>query len=93
MGTVDELSKQGICVWLMGDTVRVFPRSALTDELRRWIADNRGALVSELAEIEGHLPRPYFNGNGDLVIPFDSPRRYHWWAGGQSVSETIREIS
>lgn len=35
---------------------------------------------------------PYFTPGGTLVIPFDSPERYHWWRGGQSVKETIAEI-
>lgn len=37
--------------------------------------------------------RPYLDSEGDLVIPFDSDSRYHWWAGGQSIEETIKEIS
>ena len=24
-------------------------------------------------------PLPYLTANGTLVIPFDSPERYHWW--------------
>jgi hypothetical protein len=35
---------------------------------------------------------PYFTAAGDLVIPFDSPERYHWWKCGQSVSETKAEL-
>jgi hypothetical protein len=35
---------------------------------------------------------PYFTAAGDLLIPFDSPERYHWWKGGQSVSETKAEL-
>jgi hypothetical protein len=35
---------------------------------------------------------PHFTPNGDLVIPYDGPARYHWWKGGQSVAETRREI-
>lgn len=93
MGIVDELSKRGIKVWLMGERVRVFPKERLTDDLRREIAKHRDALVAELSELEAALPKPYFRRNGSLVIPFDSPKRYHWWAGGQSVSETIKEIS
>src|ERR1051325_4029931 len=27
---------------------------------------------------------PHLTPSGDLVIPFDSPERYHWWSGGQS---------
>jgi hypothetical protein len=35
---------------------------------------------------------PYFTAAGDLVIPFDSPERYHWWKGGQSIKETRAEL-
>ena len=35
---------------------------------------------------------PYLLADGTLVIPFDSPERYHWWKSGQSVSQTRREI-
>jgi len=38
----------------------------------------------------GH--RPFLNAGGDLVIPFASPARYHWWNGGQSVAATLSEI-
>lgn len=39
------------------------------------------------------LPKPYFDLDVDLVIPFGSDRRYHWWIGGQSVKETIEEVT
>ena len=35
---------------------------------------------------------PYLTADGTLVIPFDSPERYHWWRGGQSVAETMQEV-
>jgi hypothetical protein len=35
---------------------------------------------------------PYITPNGTLVIPFDSPERFHWWKGGQSVKTTIAEL-
>lgn len=93
MGIVDELGKRGIRVWLMGDKVRAFPKPLLTDEVREIISDNRAVLVDELTKIEAELPRPYFHRGADLVIPFNSPKRYHWWAGGQSVKETMEEIT
>ncbi len=37
--------------------------------------------------------KPYIDSDGGLVIPFDCDRRYHWWAGGQSVEETLKEIA
>lgn len=35
---------------------------------------------------------PFFTPGGTLVIPFDSPERYHWWKSGQSVTQTKQEI-
>jgi hypothetical protein len=35
---------------------------------------------------------PHFTPGGTLVIPFDSPERFHWWKGGQSIAETRSEI-
>lgn len=43
---------------------------------------------------DGHalLTRPSINKRRELIIPFDSDRRYHYWAGGQSVAATLREL-
>ena len=35
---------------------------------------------------------PHLTADGTLSIPFDSPERYHWWRGGQSVAATINEL-
>ena len=35
---------------------------------------------------------PFLTAGGDLSIPFDSPERYHWWRGGQSVAATLAEV-
>ena len=35
---------------------------------------------------------PYLTPGGTLVIPFDSPERFHWWKGAQSVAETRVEV-
>ena len=35
---------------------------------------------------------PFLTAGGDLSIPFDSPERYHWWRGGQSVAVTMQEV-
>lgn len=36
---------------------------------------------------------PFFTAGGILVIPFDSPERYHWWKAGErlSLAETAAE--
>jgi hypothetical protein len=39
-------------------------------------------------------PLPYLTPDGTLVIPMDSPDRYHWWrAGGQSIGQTLDELN
>ena len=38
---------------------------------------------------------PFLTAGGDLVIPFDSPERYHWWKPDgerQSVAATLAEV-
>ena len=46
----------------------------------------------EAAEPGRPLRRPYLTPGGDLMIPFDSDPKYHWWKGGQSVKATIAEL-
>ena len=38
------------------------------------------------------LNPPYMSGWGDLVIPFNSDPKYHWWNSGQSIKQTIKEL-
>jgi hypothetical protein len=35
---------------------------------------------------------PYIDSEGGLHIPFDSPEKYHYWNGGQSLRETLLEL-
>ena len=37
-------------------------------------------------------PLPFLDAGGCLIIPFISPRRYHWWAGGQDLVATLDEL-
>lgn len=37
-------------------------------------------------------PIPFLDAGGCLHIPFASPRRYHWWAGGQDLVATLDEL-
>lgn len=36
---------------------------------------------------------PFINERGDLVIPFDSPERYHYWKGKMTVWEILDELN
>lgn len=48
--------------------------------------------VRSVWEVQPAEKLPYFTPGGTLVIPFDSPERYHWWKGGQSVAQTRQEV-
>jgi hypothetical protein len=36
--------------------------------------------------------KPSLKSDETLVIPFDSDPKYHWWAGGQSIADTLAEL-
>lgn len=55
--------------------------------------DLRDALKQRKAEVLALLSRPYINDRGELIIPFSSDPRFHWWAGGQSIAETLQELN
>lgn len=38
------------------------------------------------------IEQPCLASNGELRIPRDAPQRYKWWAGGQSLWQTLAEI-
>lgn len=53
--------------------------------------NERMAIMGE--ECEPEQVQPYVTESGILVIPWNSPARYHYWKkGGQSVCDTLREL-
>lgn len=53
--------------------------------------------LSERMAIQGEncepgQTEPYVTDFGVLVIPWNSPKKYHYWAGGQSVCDTLKEL-
>ncbi len=74
--------------------------SEATDEIlfeydeRRAIAEVDGELSREEAEelARKRVLQPFFQPSGNLVIPFDSDPRYHWWKEGGMDLKTAREL-
>jgi hypothetical protein len=62
-----------------------------TDNSQEKLEDLESAVRSVRTVPTGEL-LPFLTPGGDLSIPFDSPERYHWWRGGQSVAETLNEV-
>ena len=46
-------------------------------------------------EMVRRLPEdfPLLNARDELIIPFNSEAKYHWWAGGQSIAKTLAELN
>ena len=36
---------------------------------------------------------PALDSRGALVLPLNCPLKYRWWAGGQSVEQTLKELA
>ena len=37
-------------------------------------------------------PLPHIDHSGTLIIPSNSPHKYHWWDRGRSIKDTLREL-
>ncbi|SRR6266496_52571 len=46
-------------------------------------------------EVDEEDPKalPYLDATGELRIPFNCPKKYRWWQGGQTISETLAELT
>lgn len=49
--------------------------------------------ISRLATLAGEESKmPFLKDDCELVIPLTAPDKYRWWAGGQSIFETLLEL-
>lgn len=46
----------------------------------------------EMVRIFKKQSAPFLTASGELRIGFDSPKKYHWWDGGQSIEKTLIEL-
>lgn len=94
MKILDDLKALGYSVILEGDNIRLryigigdHPVEAgpLIEELRQ----RKGEAIAYLKETS---PLPFFEADGSLVISFGCDGRFHFWDGGQSIADTVREV-
>jgi hypothetical protein len=53
----------------------------------------RGGVVKVTEEISYNpASLPFIDDRGRLVVPFDCPPKYRYWAGGQTIKETLQEL-
>ena len=87
---LDDLRRRGFTLWLDNDNIRFRgTREPLTTELLAEMKSNKPDLIRILADESP--PKPYLNQLGDLVIPFESDPRYHWWKPGGLRTWEIQE--
>ena len=63
------------------------------DELlafRAWHKTTKENREGDSPSHSNHTTLPYINQYGDLVIPFGSDPKYHYWNGGQSIEATLK---
>ena len=88
-GVLADLERQGFILTPRSEgKLAVSPSDRLTDVLRKTIRTNKRALVVALKQRRA----PYLNDREELIIPCDAEPKYRWWAGGQSIRETLREL-
>ena len=67
-----------------------------TDSICRLVESDTPVRSVRETERPERTRMPYLTASGDLVIPFDSPERYHWWKPPHEkrlrVSEILAEI-
>ncbi len=94
MERIANIRKAGFTIALDGEKIRLEyagegeppeAAKALLDALREYKPD-------VIAYLKEAMPKPFLEADGGPVIPFGSEGRYHWWAGGQSITETTREL-
>ena len=74
------------------DDVLVKTSSGVTELRKGQIVRMPEKSAWQLIEKGKVKPLPYFDRNGTLIIPFDSPPKYHWWNRGASVLSILEEL-
>jgi hypothetical protein len=90
---IQEIQKVGGSIQLKdGDRLRIeAPKGSLTSDIKYAVTLNKKEIIKEIKDTQ-EFNKPYIDKYGVLVIPFQSNPKYHWWAGGQTILETLREL-
>ena len=73
--------------------LQVRAQDPLPDQLQQALKQRKAEVIALLLEQNNTRPRPYLDDNGGLIIPLDAHTKYRWWAEGQSVRDTLRELN
>lgn len=75
---------------------RVFARKPVNSTKVSGLAELADAHIEMPVCEDGKQPlksqKPYLKDGTELVIPLNAPDKYRWWAGGQSIFDTLLEL-
>ena len=101
MRVLSALASLGYEIELIGNNIKLHymgnsePDKVIVTLLIKELKANKDKAIEELrrGRVVDTQPVPYIDATGTLVIPFDSDPKYHWWRGGQSITETLKELN
>jgi len=85
---VRECRQRGIRLQAEGE--KLIAEGPLTPGFTEELRARKAEVLRLLAERESG--RVYLNAHSELVIQRNAPMRYRWWAGGQSIADTLVEL-
>lgn len=94
MELIAKIRQAGFAIALDGEKIRLeYAGQGEPPEAAKALLNAlRERKAEAVAYLKGVMPKPFFDADGGLIIPFGSDSRYHWWKGGQSISETEEEL-
>lgn len=76
----------GVVITIKDNALSVRGQKTIVDSMQSEILDHKPELLAYLDR------RPYIDRRGDLIIPFESNPKYHYWADGQELFQTLMEL-
>ncbi len=93
MKILTDLKALGYSITLEGDNIRLkyLGIGEHPSEAEPLIEALKAHKAEAVTYLRSKQPLPYVDGP-NVVIPFESDGRYHWWNGGQRLEETEKSI-
>ena len=88
---LSELQSKGLILELLGNDLLLRGEKVDLPTLEK-IKKHKDQLKTYLKSQDSNS-KPRIGLYGDLIIPFDSSSKYHYWNGGQSIEKTLDELT
>lgn len=81
-----EAEKSGATLGVVDEDLKGKNLDNLNQKTRRQLRQRKAEIIQLLQ------PKPFLKEDCELVIPLTAPDKYRWWAGGQSIFDTLLEL-